>query len=253
MDHISYTNLVVGREYTVTGTLMDKETGKPLGIDGSTKTVKFKPTKTTGIYDMEFTIDASALVGKAIVVFENVKYRKTEVFTHEDLSDDDQTITFPKIGTTATVGGGKKLVRGKVNTITDTIRYEKLDAEETYKITAKLVKKSDGSVVATSTKKFTPGGKAKFASGSTVMTLSFNVPDKQTGSAQYVVYEYIYSENDTLIAKHEDINDEDQTVEISYAPQTGDMVRLGLLIGMFAAAACGIIITTRAKKKRKSR
>lgn len=253
IDHISYANLIVGREYTVTGTLMDKESGKPLGIEGSSKTVKFKPEKTTGIYDMEFTIDASALVGKAIVVFEDVRYKNTEVFAHKDLSDEDQTITFPKVGTTATVGGGKKLVKGKVNTITDTIRYEKLDATSTYKITAKLIKKSDGSVVATSTKEFTPGGRSRFASGKTVMKLSLDVPEKQSGSARYVVYEYIYSENGTLIAKHEDINDEGQTVEITYVPQTGDMIRLGLLLGMFAAAVCGSVITVRAKRKRRAK
>lgn len=50
VDEVSYTGLIAGKEYTVTGTLMDKETGKPLMIDGKevTKSAKFTAKTANG-------------------------------------------------------------------------------------------------------------------------------------------------------------------------------------------------------------
>ena len=85
VDTVAYTNLVPGKEYTVKGTLMDKETGKPLQVNGKTVTAEKKFTVTkdnstidgngaAGTVDLEYTLDSSALAGKTTVVFEHLYY-----------------------------------------------------------------------------------------------------------------------------------------------------------------------------------
>lgn len=95
-DKVCYERLVPGKEYTVDGKLMDKTTGKPLRIDGKevTATKTFTPTQDAGCEDMEFTFDGSALNGKKVVVFENLKRQGVEVAVHADLNDEGQTVTF---------------------------------------------------------------------------------------------------------------------------------------------------------------
>ncbi len=65
-DKVSYENLIPGKEYTVSGTLMDKETGKALTIDGkrSRQRRTLPPTEENGYVELTFTLDASALAGK---------------------------------------------------------------------------------------------------------------------------------------------------------------------------------------------
>ena len=70
-DQISYSNLEPGKEYTVSGSLMDKSSGKPLKMnDGSeiTATKKFTPDKPDGKVELEFTFDPSAMDGTSVVV-----------------------------------------------------------------------------------------------------------------------------------------------------------------------------------------
>ena len=66
------------------------------------------PAEASGTIDVLFTFDASALTGKAVVVFETLYIGEEEVTSHTDIEDEGQTVTFvegPKIGTTATVDG----------------------------------------------------------------------------------------------------------------------------------------------------
>ncbi|WP_158006636.1 VaFE repeat-containing surface-anchored protein, partial [Floricoccus penangensis] len=80
-DAVKYENLVVGKEYTVTGKLMDKSTNKPLLVDGKevTGSTTFTAEKANGSVDVTFTFDASALEGKTIVVFEKLFQNGKEV------------------------------------------------------------------------------------------------------------------------------------------------------------------------------
>lgn len=96
VDAVSYTNLVPDKEYTVIGILMDKSTGKPLMIDGkeihAEKT--FRPEKSNGKIDMEFTFDASGLKGTSVVVFEDLFDNDILVAAHADINDKGQTVEF---------------------------------------------------------------------------------------------------------------------------------------------------------------
>ena len=74
-DVVGYTNLIPGKEYVITGTVMDKSTGKALEQGGKpvTATAIFTPTEPNGTVELEFTIDTALLGGKALVVFESIQ------------------------------------------------------------------------------------------------------------------------------------------------------------------------------------
>ena len=102
---VSYTGLIVGKEYTVKGVLMDKATGKPYLVNGKevTAETKFTPDKPDGEVTVTFQFDASGIHSKtAIVVFETMYQDDLEILVHTDLKDSDQTVTIDKPGTPQT-------------------------------------------------------------------------------------------------------------------------------------------------------
>lgn len=92
-DTVTYTNLIPGMEYELSGVLMDKKSGNSTEI---TATKKFTPDKANGSVDMSFEIDASKFAGKSIVVFETLKLNGNVVAEHKDINDKDQTVTISK-------------------------------------------------------------------------------------------------------------------------------------------------------------
>lgn len=98
IDTVSYKGLVPGKEYTLKGILMDKETGKPLLVNGKevTAEAKFVPTTEDGTAEMKFVFDASDLKDKEVVVFEEVYRAETLIAEHKDIEDKDQTVSFYK-------------------------------------------------------------------------------------------------------------------------------------------------------------
>jgi len=98
VDIVSYTNLIVNREYVIRGILMDKGTGMPLLIDGKmvTSEVTFTPTTPDGVIELEFTLNTTNLAGKEIVVFEYLYFNELEIATHADIEDLGQTVVVEK-------------------------------------------------------------------------------------------------------------------------------------------------------------
>ena len=106
VDTVTYQRLVPGKEYKLTGTLMDQENGEFLLVDGKiiTSELVFTPETADGSVELSFTFDASALKGKTIVAFESVSYQENEVAVHADIESEPQSIYIPEIGTTAKDG-----------------------------------------------------------------------------------------------------------------------------------------------------
>lgn len=97
VDTVSYSNLSTEVEYTLTGTLMVKSTGEPLvDADGNevTSSMVFTPEETSGVVDVVFTFDASALASDMVVVFEDLYQEETLIAVHENIDDADQTVGF---------------------------------------------------------------------------------------------------------------------------------------------------------------
>ena len=130
VDTVAYKNLLPGEEYVMTGTLMDKETGKPVEIDKKEVTAEttFTPKESSGTVDVIFSFDGTSLAGKTVVVFESATYDGKEFATHADLEDNGQTIYFPEIATTAKdkADGDHFAKTDKEITIVDTVKYSNL-------------------------------------------------------------------------------------------------------------------------------
>ena len=98
IDRVKWKNLEIGKEYVVKGTLMDKETKKPVLQDGKEVTAEKQliPDTDSGEIQMEFTFDATKLNGEQVVVFEEVYLEEKLVAVHADLEDEGQSVTYKK-------------------------------------------------------------------------------------------------------------------------------------------------------------
>lgn len=95
-DVVSYKNLTVGKEYTISGVLMDKATGNAFLVDGKevSSEVTFTPETADGEVTVSFTFDGSVITKDTeIVVFETLYRDKTEIAVHADIDDKNQTVT----------------------------------------------------------------------------------------------------------------------------------------------------------------
>ena len=95
-DVVSYKHLKAGKEYTISGVLMDKSTGKPFLVYGKEvrSEVTFTPETADGEVTVSFTFDGSAITKNTeVVVFETLYRDETEIAVHADIDDKDQTVT----------------------------------------------------------------------------------------------------------------------------------------------------------------
>ena len=216
-DTVSYTGLVPGKEYKVTGVLMDKETGEKLLVNGKEITAEttFIAETKNGSVGVTFIFDATGLHGKEIVVFEDLYRENVLLATHTDINDEGQTVKIknPEIGTKATADGKKEITADKI-TITDVVSYTDLTPGKEYKLTGVLMNKAtndklliDGKEI-TAEATFTP----KATTGEVEMTFTFDAREL-TAETEVVVFETLYRDG-IEIAVHADIEDEGQTVKI---------------------------------------
>lgn len=226
-DEVSYKNLATGREYTVTGTLMDSATGEPLkNADGNavTASTTFEPEDNEGKVKVTFSVDTSTLSNKKLVVFEKLEVDGNVIAHHEDLTDEGQTVEVvpPEIKTSAADGadGDKEVTADGKATIIDTVKYTGLVPGTEYELqgtlmdaeTGETLKGADGKEI-TASAKFTPQAQ----DGTQDVTFTFDA--SKLGGAKTVVFEKLFVDG-TLIGSHEDTNDQDQTVEISPSLKT---------------------------------
>ena len=257
LDEVFYTNLIPGKEYTVSGKLMVKETGEPLTVDGKEVTAEktFVAEEVDGSIILEFTFDSSALAGKKIVAFEDVIYEGISIGTHEDLTDEDQTISYPEIHTTAVNGtdGSKTMVLGTNVTLVDTVTYKGLTAGKTYVVKGTIMDKASGEPIGvTAETTFT----AEAADGSVEVTFTFDTTKLQ--GKTLVVFEKLYDTQSNQIVDHSDLTDEDQTVSVPVQlvippVVTGDDSSpmpyvLSLLAALVAAVAVATVLVRRKRK-----
>lgn len=226
-DEVSYKNLATGREYTVTGTLMDSATGEPLkDADGNavTASTTFEPEDTEGKVKVTFSVDTSTLSNKKLVVFEKLEADGSVIASHEDLTDEGQTVEVipPEIKTSAADGadGDKEVTADGKAAIVDTVKYAGLVPGTEYELqgtlmdaeTGEALKGADGKEI-TASAMFTP----QTQDGTQDVTFTFDAG--ALGGAKTVVFEKLFVDG-TLIGSHEDPTDKDQTVEISPSLKT---------------------------------
>ena len=234
IDTVEYRNLVPGKEYTLNGKLHSKSNGKPLMVGDKPVTGQtvFTPEKADGKVEVTFTFDSRDLEDKTdIVVFESLVRSGTEIASHADIDDENQTVTVthPEIGTTAVDGadGDKNVITDDTTEVIDTVEYTGLIPGKEYTLKGAMqVKKSDedGNLTAeplevdgkpvTAETTFTP----ETASGEVEVTFTFDsrtIADK----TDIVVFESL-ERTGVEIASHTDIEDGKQTTTVT-RPQIG--------------------------------
>lgn len=106
IDEVSYTDLIPGMEYELSGILMDKQTGKELMV--ADKPVKasllFTPNSPSGEIELEFSFDSRSASDHDLVVFEYLSKNDEPVAEHADIDDEAQTVhvTDPELTRTTT-------------------------------------------------------------------------------------------------------------------------------------------------------
>lgn len=268
-DQVFYSGLVPGASYAVKGKLVDKATGEDLLVGGSPieGEVQFSPSSANGFETVSFEFDGTGLEGKDIVIYEYL-YREGElVCEHADIDNANQTVRMtepvPEIGTTATDaedGDHEAEADADVN-IVDEVRYENLEPGREYVLTGTLIDKTTAEPVEkdglplTSVVAFTPAE----PNGSVEVTFSFD------GSAlaghRTVAFESLALDGE-VVAVHEDIDDEGQSVDIVEKPspdipkaklaQTGDTNNIVPLV-CFAVVAVLAATLAALREKRRSR
>ena len=274
MDTVSY-HLIPNKEYKLTGTLMDKESGEPLQIDGKevTSELTFTPEDAEGTVELSFILDATALAGKTIVAFESVSYQDKEVAFHTQIDDAPQTIYFPEIKTTAKDGkdGDQEVLAEKETSIIDTVSYKDLVTGLTYRVVGTLIDKETGKEVLIDGKPVTSEATFKPENSEGTVEVTFTFDATSLSGHDVVVFEKLYvstgdkeNKNEVELTNHEDINDNGQTVKITDVPKdtpdistpvkTGDdtplLLYAGIAAGALLLAGIATVIYFRKKKQK---
>ncbi len=219
IDTVKYSGLLVGKEHTISGVLMDKTTGEPLVVNGETVTAAktFTPTTANGSIDMEFTFDSSALQDKSVVVFETLLYNSQEIASHADINDGGQTVTFknPSVSTTATdkETGNHEGYAGDTTTIVDKVELTGLIVGESYTVDGVLMDKSTGAELLIDGKTVTASKTFEATAESMTVEMEFTFDSSALVDTDVVVFEDL-KYKDLTIAYHRDIDDGGQTVTI---------------------------------------
>lgn len=273
-DTVSY-HLIPNKEYKLTGTLMDKESGEPLQIDGKevTSELTFTPEDAEGTVELSFILDATALAGKTIVAFESVSYQDKEVAFHTQIDDAPQTIYFPEIKTTAKDGkdGDKEVLAEKGTSIIDTVSYKDLVTGLTYRIVGTLMDKETGKEVLIDGKPVTSEATFKPENSEGAVEVTFTFDATALSGHDVVVFEKLYvstgdkdNKKELELTNHEDLNDDGQTVKITDVPKdtpdistpvkTGDntpiLLYAGITAGALLLAGIATVIYFRKKKQK---
>ncbi|MCI9227479.1 MAG: VaFE repeat-containing surface-anchored protein [Dorea sp.] len=224
VDKVAYQHLTADHQYSLEGTLMDQETGKPaLDADGKEIHARavFVPKESDGTAELTFRFPGKGLEGHTFVVFEELFLKKSwfkKVLTavHKDIEDEAQTIHIPKIHTMA-IDDETETHQAKADetvSLTDRVSYANVLAGYEYKLTGVLMDQETGEPLrdddrrtVTAETVFT----AEEAEGEAEVKFEFG--GVSLAGKTVVVFETL-TFKEKPIAKHEDLEDEKQSVYI---------------------------------------
>lgn len=257
LDKVVNKGLIPGETYVAKGYLMAKGTKKPFLVDGKKVTAEktFVAKSADSTVTLRYEFDATALAGDEVVVFENLYHNDIEVWSHCDLEDDSQTVSYPSLNTYADCNGEKELPKESVVDVKDTLSYSKLPKGK-YTVVTSAVDKDTKELVTFEGGKtevvdtFTLKDK-KFTSGTFEAKVKIDTTGYEDHSIVFVerVYEGGTVDKDHLIAEHYDLSSKDQTVFVRADVKTGDSRPIIWLICAAVLLSAGIIFFTRKKIK----
>ena len=259
IDTLEYEALTPGNTYTVTGKLIDKETGLPVRDDDGniiTASTTFVAETGSGTVDIIFEFSGLSLAGKSLVAFERLYFEETLVGLHEDVNDEAQTVYVPKVGTVAKFDDGKdSSVNDKDTVIIDTVSYSNLEPGK-YIFRAQLMNKKTGEPIMVKGQAITAEVEVEITEGSGEVKVELKIPANSfTGEA--VVFEEVFAVIDgenILVGEHKDLEDRAQTVTFTAPVPTGDvnMTIWLIVLGVAILGIVGFAIGLGVKSKKKS-
>ncbi|WP_458210772.1 VaFE repeat-containing surface-anchored protein [Enterococcus faecalis] len=218
-DSVSYTNLFVGKEYTISGVLMNKATNAPILQNGKEirKTLTFIADKANGTKDLEFVVNASVLKGQTIVVFEKLFRDGIEVAAHADINDDNQSVRVnnPTVHTTAVFEDGLTIADPTgLFTLNDTVEINEILPGKAYLVKGILMDKATGEALLVHGQpvESAVGFIAKAKNETVIVPFTFDLTG--LNGREIVVFESLFRNNEEL-ENHKDINDKGQTVRVT--------------------------------------
>lgn len=235
VDTVEFEGLKKGVEYKVIGTLMNKETGEALEINGEpvTSETTFTAKKSTGSVEVEFTFDATGLEGTTVVCFEELWQEDLKLAVHADISDQDQSIYFPSIGTQVkdSETGAQIAHADEEVTLIDTVSYANVQPGEELTLQGVLMDKETGEELliggelVTAETTFTP----EESEGTVDVEFTFNA--SEVSGKTLVVFESLLYE-DEEIAQHKDLGSPEQTLVLPSVNTTATNPDTGSQIGL---------------------
>ena len=271
VDTVAYGNLVPGETYELAGELHVRDAkGADAGVlEGAVATARFMPDSPDGTAEVRFEVDTTALAGVSLVAFEELKtVDGAHVATHADIADEGQTVTVPSIGTTATdkASGSHKGAPANKVTVVDEVAYEGLAPGRACRAEGTLMDKGTGEPYKAAGKPVTASAEFTPEAASGKATVAFEFDGSALAGAKLVAFERVYDVGGELVAMHEDMSDEGQTVEydspepsittkitqdaVKFYDRTSDwlMRHWPALVVAFALAGAGAFLVVRRKK-----
>lgn len=242
-DSITYHNLIVGREYTVTGSLYTSDIydNTKAERDSNQKecnpillktdvpiqtTITFIPNQTNGTVKIPFSFEASDVqhieLIDSITAFEEIRDNTTNevVFTHKEIDDLNQKVTFVELHTKAIDKKSKssKALPDKKVTIIDTVSYSNLIPGKEYTIKGILYEKESGKPLVINKQNITNEITFTARKQNGEIPISFSFDGSKLENKKIVVFENLYM-HQVLVASHADLNDRDQTIRMKDTPK----------------------------------
>lgn len=228
IDVVHATNLIVGKEYEVTGTLhlqsisedgtvsdggeLTDENGTPISASTS-----FVATDATMDVELRFTVDATPLQGQSVVAFEELSSEGVRLVVHADIHDQEQTVHAPSVRTSARAAttGERCLPAKDGQVIVDTVELQNLVAgtEYTLRGSAHLISWDesgnplDEGTLAEVERTFTAESRNQIAD------VELSVDAAELDGRSIVIFEELW-DDDVLLARHADLADAEQTVTV---------------------------------------
>lgn len=218
VDEVCVRAIEQGSTYALHARLVDATTGEGLlAADGTplTSELKFVAEEESETRKVEFkNLSAGDLPDNVVCVESLTDSSGHEIVTHDDLRDEGQTVRRPAISTTlVTKGGGRHVVVSDNDVeLVDTVSYQGLVPGSTYTLEGSLIDTETGkrihTVGAESSRDFTP----REPSGEARVT--FEIDTRKLEGKTLVASEILKNESGTVVATHEDLQDENQTVRV---------------------------------------
>ena len=277
IDTVILDGLEKGTAYQLKGWQMVKSENAQLLIDGQPVESGYTFTAKDSSMEVEiaFTFNASSLVGKDLVTFEELydlsnPDEPIKVAEHKDIEDEGQTVTITEriitMHTTATdkATGEKTIEADDEVTIVDTVTLDGLEKGVKYTLKGWQMVKSENTELLVNGKRVENNLTFTAEDSKMEVQIEFTFNASELGGKELVTFEELYDTSNPdepiKVAEHKDIKDEGQTVTVkekpespttpeepstptktSDSPKTGDNTPFVALFVMMGISAAGLI------------